>query len=341
MIIDLRSDTVTKPTKGMLDAMMSAKVGDDVFAEDPTVQALEEKVALLFSQEAGIFCPSGTMTNQIAIKAQTSPLDEIICDKYSHIFNYEVGGHAFHSGLSMNLLEGSAGQGRMQAHQIESAIKPDHDWLPNSRMVVLENTVNKGGGSVYALEDISEISKLCKEKNLICHLDGARVFNAITDANYSSEELGVHFNSISVCLSKGLGSPIGSVLVGDKSMIKKARKIRKVMGGGMRQAGIIAAAGLYALDHHIDRISDDHRRAHTISEALGEKSYIKNVFPVSTNILIFEVDESKLSGDEFIQKLKSERIHAIAFAPQLIRFVTHLDFTDDMLEKLLKVLSSI
>lgn len=341
MIIDLRSDTVTKPSAAMLEAMMTAKVGDDVFAEDPTVIELEEKLAQMFGKEAGIFCPSGTMTNQIAIKAQTVPLDEIICDTYSHIYNYEVGGHAFHSGLSMNLLEGSAGQGRLQKEQIEAAIKPDHDWLPNSRMVVLENTVNKGGGAIYDLHDISEISALCKERELVLHLDGARVFNAIVESDYTSQDLGAQFDSVSICLSKGLGAPIGSVLVGSKQAIKKSRKIRKVMGGGMRQAGIIAAAGLYALEHNIDRLKEDHRKAQIISAELTKLDYIKDVFPVSTNILIFEVDKSKMKGEDFTKKLAEQNIHAIAFAPQLIRFVTHLDFTDEMLEKLIKTLQSL
>jgi threonine aldolase len=336
-MIDLRSDTVTRPTKGMMDAMLSAPVGDDVFGEDPTVNALEARMAAMFGFEAGLFCPSGTMTNQIAIKAHTQPLDEIICDQLAHIYNYEVGGWAFHSGVSIKLVD--TPDGVMNASQIEACIQPDQDWLPNTSMVCIENTVNRGGGSVYSLETMKEISAMCKRRKLIHHLDGARIFNALTALNIQPIALQGVFDSISICLSKGLGTPVGSVLVGNKDFIKKSRKIRKVMGGGMRQAGILAAAGMYALDHHVQRLSEDHQRASALAEALAKHPLVASVRPCATNIVIFSMHDSD-STTRFIQYLAHKEIKAVPFGGNSVRFVTHLDFTDDMLEQTLDAIQT-
>lgn len=331
MFIDLRSDTVTKPTLEMKQAMLNAALGDDVFGEDPTVKFLEEKTASMFGMEAGLFCPSGTMSNQIAIKAHTQPLDEIISDKLSHIYNYETGGWAFHSGVSIRLTEGK--QGKMTVSGIEELILPDYDWLPNSRLVAIENTVNKGGGSVYTIDEMRSISDLCERKNLIYHLDGARIFNALTALNKTAADLGGLFDSISVCISKGLGAPVGSVLLGSKDFIKRSRKIRKVMGGGMRQSGMLAAACIYALDSHIERLKDDHTRAKQLATMLFDRHWVKQVFPVESNIVIFETSNSA----EIATKFAAKNILVQPFSATLVRMVTHLDFDDDMLEKVASV----
>ncbi len=334
-MINLISDTVTKPTPAMLEAMMQAEVGDDVFGEDPTVNALEAKVATMFGKEAALFCPSGTMTNQIAIKVHTNPLDEVICDHLSHIYQYETGGYAFHSGAAINLIEGQ--NGKITAAQIEKAIKPVYDWLPLSKLVVIENTCNKGGGSFYTLPEIIPIRQLCLQKGLKLHLDGARLFNALVETKESPTEIGAQFDSISLCLSKGLGAPVGSLLIGDTDFIIAARRFRKVMGGGMRQAGFLAAAGIYALDHHIKRLKTDNDRANRLGQTLEGMHYVQSVRPVRSNIVIFDLN-SAYSADGFITKLKALNILASAFGPQTVRFVTHLDFTEEMLEKTLEVL---
>jgi threonine aldolase len=325
MIVDLRSDTVTKPSAAMLDAMFNAKVGDDVFAEDPTTKALEEYTAALFGMEAGLFCPSGTMTNQIAIKAQTQPLDEIICDKLSHIYNYETGGWAFHSGVSIRLTDGE--RGVINVEQVKKCILPDFDWYPNSKMVCVENTVNKGGGAVYTLVQLKDLSAFCKESNLVFHLDGARIFNALVASGDKPSDLSGLFDTISVCISKGLGAPAGSVLLGSKEMIRKARKIRKVMGGGMRQSGYLAAACLYALQNNIDRLTDDHTRAQKLGAELAKCNWVNTLLPVDTNIVIVEVNDAAMNT----QKLADLGVKCSPFSPTHIRFVTHLDFDDEML----------
>ncbi|MCB0557398.1 MAG: aminotransferase class I/II-fold pyridoxal phosphate-dependent enzyme [Lewinellaceae bacterium] len=337
-MINLISDTVTKPTPGMLEAMMAAEVGDDVFGEDPTVNALEAKVAALFNKEAAIFCPSGTMTNQIAIKVHTQPLDEVICDEYSHIYQYEAGGYAYNSGVAINLLKGK--HGKITATQIEAAIKPEFDWLPRTRLVVLENTCNKGGGSYYTLDEVRPISKLCWNRGLALHLDGARIFNALAETGETTHAVGEQFDSISLCLSKGLGAPVGSVLIGSEAFVKQARRIRKVMGGGMRQAGYLAAACIYALDHQVERLKEDNERAKQIGAVLEAMPYVSEVRPVQTNILIFDVNPPYTAAS-FLEKLAEKGIKASAFGPQTVRFVTHLDFTEEMLDRVVEVLKEL
>jgi len=335
LTIDLRSDTLTKPSAAMLEAMMNAELGDDVFAEDPTVQNLERKTANMFGMQGGLFCPSGTMTNQIAIKAHTQPLDEIICDKLSHIYNYETGGFAFHSGVSVRLTNGD--RGKMTVPQIKELILPDFDWYPNTKMVAIENTVNKGGGSVYTIDEMKAISEFCRENNLCFHLDGARIFNALETLGKKPADLAGIFDSISVCISKGLGAPVGSILLGDAAFIKKARKIRKVMGGGMRQSGILAAACIYALNNNIERLKDDHENALKLAETLAECTWVKQVLPVETNIVIFEVADSAIAS----LKLAEVGIKTSPFSPTLVRMVTHLDVTDEMIENAISTLQNL
>jgi threonine aldolase len=335
MLIDLRSDTVTKPTKQMLEAMFKAEVGDDVFGEEPTVNALEQKMAELFGKEAALFCPSGTMTNQIAIKVHTQPGDEVLCDVTAHIYNYEGGGVSSNSGVQIKLIQGE--QGCISAKQVQESINPVYDWLTNTRLVCIENTGNRAGGSYYSLSQMQELSAVCKENKLSFHLDGARIFNAIVENDYTTKDIGPLFDSISVCLSKGLGAPIGSVLLGDKEFIRKSRRVRKVFGGGMRQAGYLAAAGIYALDNHVERLKEDHRRAKYLAQIIGKLDYVEDVLPVDTNILIFNLKEY-VNPEQFLQKLADKNIKAVSFGKQAIRFVTHLDFTDDMLMEVEKVL---
>ncbi|HMU02605.1 MAG TPA: GntG family PLP-dependent aldolase [Saprospiraceae bacterium] len=337
-MINLISDTVTKPTDAMLSYMMKAEVGDDVFSEDPTINTLQEKVADMFDKEAALFCPSGTMTNQLAIKVNTKPLDEMICDIDSHVYQYETGGYAFHSGVAVNLIQGK--NGKITADQIEKVIKPRYDWLPISRLVVLENTCNKGGGSYYTLDEVAPIAKLCKDKGLKLHLDGARLFNALVETGEDTKDWGRHFDTISICMSKGLGAPIGSLLIGDKETIREARRFRKVMGGGMRQAGYLAAACIYALDHHIDQLKIDNDKAKNISKLLSQMPYVKSIKPVYTNILIFELQDH-IKDTDFLEKLKSRGIQATAFGNNTIRFVFHLQISEEMLKKIGEVLESL
>jgi len=335
--IDLRSDTITVPTKEMLDYMFSAKVGDDVWEEDYTVKDLETEMATLFSKEAALFCPSGTMTNQIAIRVHTKLGDEVICDKLSHIYNYEGGGLAANSGVSVRLLEGD--YGRITVDQIRSNINPDDVHFPRTSLVCLENTVNKGGGVCYNYNQMKDISNYCRSNNLMLHLDGARVFNALIAKSESACDYGKLFDSVSVCLSKGLGAPIGSVLIGDAEFIHEAKRVRKSLGGGMRQVGYLAAAGHYALKNHISRLTDDHSRAKLIGECLQSMSSIKNIRPYETNIVLFDVQP------EYIQKFKSllhsYNIKASFMGARTVRFVTHLGFCDDQLQFLLQTLKKL
>ena len=329
MIVDLRSDTVTKPTPGMLEAMWTAKVGDDVYGEDPTVNALEEKLAALFGLEAGLFCPSGTMTNQIAIKCFTQPMDEVIADETAHVYRYEGGGIAFNSAASVRLLQGD--RGRLTAADIEPHINPDNIHYPRTSLVVLENTVNRGGGSYYTVDQIKPIKALCRQYGLKLHLDGARIFNALMANGERPEAYGQLFDGISVCLSKGLGAPVGSVLLGSADTIKQARRIRKVFGGGMRQAGYLAAAGIYALDHQVERLQTDHEHARVLGQCLQEQSWVKSLMPVDTNIVIFELDAA-VPADGFVNWMGERGIKCNTFGHQMVRFVTHLDISGEMVD---------
>lgn len=330
MKADFRSDTITKPTSKMLEFMMKAPVGDDVFSEDPSINHLEAMMAEMFGMEAGIFCPSGTMTNQIAIKCHTQPGDEVICDKNSHIYFYEGGGISFNSSASVKLLDGD--RGRVNVQQVKEGINPDDIHRPVSKLVSLENTCNRGGGSCYDFNEFLEIKKVCIENKLMLHLDGARIFNAIVAQNENPKDYGDCFDSISVCLSKGLGAPVGSVLLGNKDFIKKAKRIRKVMGGGMRQAGYLAAAGIYALDHHIERLQEDHTHALMIEDALRAKLFVDQVLPVETNIVIASF-HAPYTPQLFMEAMKKEDILMYQISPNQIRMVVHLDINPALVEK--------
>lgn len=337
-ITDLRSDTVTRPTPDMLQAMFAAQVGDDVYQEDPTINALEQKAAALFRMEAGLFCPSGTMTNQIAIKAHTEPMTEVICDITAHIYQYEGGGIMFNSGASVALVHGE--RGKMTPAQVEAHIRPDNIHYPPTRLVALENTCNKGGGSYYTLPEIAAISEVCKRYGIALHLDGARVFNALIASGENPQEYGKYFDSISICLSKGLGAPVGSLLLGRQDFIKKSRRIRKALGGGIRQGGYLAAAGIYALDHHVERLAEDHAKAKQMETVLNEADYVEFVLPVQTNIVIFKLND-RYKDTDFVATLAENNIRASSFGPQMVRFVTHLDVSDEMLQHVLQVLHTL
>jgi threonine aldolase len=335
LTIDLRSDTLTQPTAGMKEAMFTAPVGDDVFGEDPTVNALETKIAALFGMESALFCPSGTMTNQIAIRLHTGPQKEVICHQYSHIYLYEGGGIMANSMASVKLLTGDLG--KITASQVAESINPDDVHAPETTLVSLENTMNKGGGSIYTLDEIKPIHALCKEKGIKLHLDGARLFNALVETGESPADWGAQFDTISICLSKGLGCPIGSILLGTKADIKRAKKVRKVFGGGMRQAGFLAAAGIYALDHQVERLKEDHHRARVLGEFLVQAPHVTEVLPVATNIVIARLEG--ISPEAYLQQLAAQGIKGVKFGKDLVRFVTHLDFSDDHLEEFGKRIS--
>jgi len=333
-MIDLRSDTVTKPTPEMKEFMFNAEVGDDVFGEDPSINELEKYAADMFGMEAALFCPSGTMTNQIAIKVHTVPGDEVICYKSAHVYKYEGGGIASNSGASVQLLDGD--RGVLSASEIEEAIRADDVHFPKTTLVCLENTVNFGGGNCYDLETIKEIRKICDKHNLQLHLDGARLFNAIVAKGYSAKNMGSEFHSISICLSKGLGSPVGSLLLGTKEFIYKARRVRKAFGGGMRQAGYIAAAGLFALKNNISRLDEDHLHIKKIVTALQNSDAVESVLPIETNIVFFDLKEN-INVNDYLNKLKENNILALGTGGQRIRFVTHLDVSSEMVDEICAV----
>ena len=337
MVIDLRSDTVTKPTQAMLEAMMSAEVGDDVFDEDPTVKKLEQRLADMFGKPRALFFPSGSMANQTAIKLHTNPGDQVICDKYAHIYNYEAGGVSFNSGVSCHLVDGS--RGMFTAEQAEAAINPSAFYYSPTRLIEVENTTNKGGGACWDFEELKNIRKVCDTHNLGFHLDGARLWNALVEKKEDPKTYGDLFDTISVCLSKGLGCPIGSVLIGNEGIMEHSVRYRKVFGGNMRQVGYLAAAGLYALDHHVDRLKSDHIKAKEIGNVIQELSIIKKVEPIETNIVIFEL-EPHVDESEFLQQLASHDIKIISMGSNKLRMVTHLDYTDAMHERLLEVLNN-
>ncbi|SFU70304.1 L-threonine aldolase [Pustulibacterium marinum] len=339
MKINLISDTVTKPTSGMFDAMMKAEVGDDMYREDPTTIALEEKIADMFGMEAAMFFPSGTMANQTAIKLHTNPGDQLICDKDGHIFHYESGGVSFNSGVSCRMVDGN--RGVISAEQVEEVINdPNSFHSPYTSLVSLENTSNKGGGTCYDFEEILKIKAVCDRHNLKLHLDGARLWNAMVAKNETPQQYGEVFDSISVCLSKGLGCPVGSVLMGTKEFINRAFRVRKLLGGAMRQIGYVTAAGIYALDNHIERLADDHQRAQEISTLLQSFPYVKSVTPVETNIVIFELDKQVISHLDYIELLQEKGISISTMGPKL-RIVTHLDYTAKMHQYFLETVKNL
>ncbi|HEY0678314.1 MAG TPA: low-specificity L-threonine aldolase [Chitinophagaceae bacterium] len=336
-IIDLRSDTFTKPTTGMMQAMMNAEVGDDVFGEDPTVNELETRAAAMFGMESALYCPTGTMSNQVAIRSHTNPGDEVICDKTAHVYLYEVGGIAANSFSQAKTIEGK--HGRITAAQVKEAINPEDIHRPPTSLVCLENTANRGGGGCYKVSDIEPIKKLCEEHNLKLHLDGARLFNALVANNEKPAQYGKLFDSISVCLNKGLGCPIGSLLIGNRNFILKARRIRKLFGGGMRQAGYMAAAGIYALENHIGRLAEDHAHAKQIAAALEKKSFTGEMLPVETNILLFEVKGR--TAQQLAEAFKQHNILTIPMTPAQIRMVLHLDVTKEMVTRVVEAINSL
>ena len=338
MIIDLRSDTVTKPGDGMLTAMMSAETGDDVYKEDPSVNELEARVAQMFGMEAALFFPTGSMANQAAIKLHTQPGEQLICDKWAHVYNYEGGGVSFNSGVSCKLIDGH--RGMITASQVlESINPPDFYHSPLTSLVCIENTTNKGGGACYDLEELKKIKKVCDAHDLGLHLDGARLMNAIVANNENPEDYGNIFDTISICFSKGLGTPLGTVLVGKNTLMQNAIRVRKVLGGGMRQVGYIAAAGLYALDNNIKRLADDHQKALEIAACLEQQEYVKSLEKTETNIVIFYLND-KHSEEKFMNDLLKENIKISNMGHGKLRIVTHLDYTDDMHTRFLNVLSS-
>ena len=338
-MIDYRSDTFTKPTPPMLQAMFNAEVGDDVFGEDPSVNKLEEMSAEMFGMEAGIFCPSGTMTNQVAIKCHTQPGDEVICEKFSHVYIYEGGGIAFNSGSQVKAIDGD--RGRITAEQVLEAINPDDVHKARTRLVSLENTANRGGGSCYNLTEIQKIKEACLVNNLKLHLDGARLFNALVNCNETPKQYGEIFDSISICLSKGLGTPLGSVLLAKKDFIKQARRVRKVFGGGMRQAGFMAAAGIYALEHNIQRLELDHIHAKQVAEALLKKEFTGKMLPVETNIIIFEVRDESYTAKSLSEAFKKYDINVIPISSTQIRMVFHLDITEQMVKDTIEAIEQL
>lgn len=334
MTIDLRSDTVTKPTPGMLDAMMSAEVGDDVFGEDPTVNELESKLAQMFGHEAGLFCPSGTMTNQIAINVHTQPGDEVICSEIAHIYLYEGGGVARNSGASVRLLPGD--RGRITAEQVAASVNdPNAVYLPMTRLVSVEDTTNRGGGAVYDLAELTAISMFCREHGYMLHLDGARVFNALLVNGERPHHYGALFDSVSICLSKGLGAPAGSVLLGSTDFIAQGRRVRKVLGGGMRQAGYLAAAGIYALDHHLEKLAKDHKHTAAVGAALERQAWVKEVLEAQTNILVFELEG--MDRMVFLDWLEERGVKAMPFGAEAIRMVFHYDISPEMVDRLIEL----
>jgi threonine aldolase len=339
MNIDLRSDTVTKPTAGMMTAIMQAETGDDVYKEDPTVNKLEATLADLFGMDEALFFPTGSMANQAAIKLHTQPGEQLICDKWAHVYNYEGGGVSFNSGVSCKLIDGD--RGMITAKQVEAAINPpDFYHSPLTSLVCLENTTNKGGGACYDLSEIKKIRAVCDQHGLGLHLDGARLMNAIIANEEDTKAYGQLFDTITICLSKGLGTPLGTVLIGNKDIMHHAMRVRKVLGGGMRQIGFMAAAGLYALEHHVERLAEDHKKASEIAAVLAKQDYVAKVEPTETNIVIFYLSEA-IQPQQFMEELSSQEIRISDMGEGKLRIVTHLDYTDVMHTHLLTVLNSI
>ncbi|GGE30285.1 threonine aldolase family protein [Psychroflexus planctonicus] len=328
MKIDLRSDTVTIPTPAMLNAIYNAKVGDDVYKEDPSVNALEDYVANLFGKKSALYFPTGSMANQAAIKLHTNPGEQLICDKWGHVYNYEGGGVSFNSGVSCKLVDGS--RGKITADLAEKAINPpDFYHSPKTSLVCVENTTNKGGGACYELDELKAIHQVCKQHGLGYHLDGARIANAIIAKKQDPKEFGKLFDTITICLSKGLGAPMGTVLVGDEAIMQNAMRVRKVLGGGMRQVGFMAAAGLFALQNQFERLEEDHKKANELGEMLASLNFVEKVESVETNIVIFYLDE-KVDAEKFMHKLDELGIRISDMGEGKMRMVTHLDYTEIM-----------
>jgi len=338
MQINLISDTVTVPSEGMLKAMMQAKVGDDVFKSDPTVNALEEKMATLFGMESALFFPSGTMANQTAIKVHTQPAEQVICDKWAHIFNFEGGGASFNSGVSCNLINGD--RGMFTAAQVAEKVSDRENYhLAVTSLVSLENTTNKGGGACWDFNEIKKIKEVCDAHDLKFHLDGARLYNALVAKEETPAQYGALFNTISICLSKGLGAPVGSVLLGSAQEMKQALRVRKLFGGGMRQAGFLAAAGIYALDNNVNRLAEDHEHAKALGKSLERCSKVAKVETIETNIVIFYT-HTNVQDDVFVNYLKEKDILMISMGEGKLRMVTHLNFTKEMLVYVQNVLEN-
>ena len=339
MTVNLISDTTTIPTPEMLAFMMKAKVGDDVFGGDPTVIELQNKIAKMFGKEAALYFPSGTMANQTAINLHTRPAEQLICEKWAHVYNFEGGGAAFNSGVSCCLLDGH--RGMFTAEQVEEAItSPDNIHLSSSSMVAVENTTNNGGGACWDINELKKIRKVCNKHHLAYHLDGARLFNALVAKGEKPQQYGELFDTISICLSKGLGAPIGSLLLGTKEHIHSALKIRKLLGGAMRQVGYLAAAGIYALDHHVGRLAEDHKHAKMIGAALDNSKYVSNVEQIETNIIIFNITEVFFETD-FVEALKNKDVLISSMGGGKLRIVTHLDVTPTMVKKVIQVISNL
>ncbi len=336
MEINLISDTVTKPTKGMLAAMMAAEVGDDVFKTDPTVNRLQTLAAERFGMEAALFFPSGTMANQTAIKLHTQPGDRMFCDKWAHVYNYEGGGAAFNAGVTSQLIDGH--RGMFTADQLRAAAAGNIDiHSPFNRLVCIENTTNKGGGACWNFKELEAIREVADQEKLAYHLDGARLFNALVEKNETAAQYGKLFDTISICLSKGLGAPVGSILLGSEEDMQKALRIRKLFGGGMRQAGFLAAAGIYALEHQVTRLAEDHEKAKRIAEVLASCTYVSKVEPVDTNIIIFNVSDD-VDIEAFMSRMQSKGILFISMGQGKLRMVTHLDINESMLSLLIQQL---
>lgn len=337
-VIDLRSDTLTKPTAAMLDFMMHAQVGDDAYKEDPTVNELEGRIAGYFGMDEALYFPTGSMTNQAAIKIHTQPGEQLIADQYAHVYNYEGGGVSFNSGVSCKLIQGN--RGMITAAQVAGAINPpDFYHSPLTTLVCLENTTNKGGGACYDFNEIVKIKEVCNTHNLGLHLDGARLWNALVATGQNPKDYGATFDTISVCLSKGLGAPMGSVLVGKKKFMKQAMRVRKVLGGGMRQIGYMAAAGLYALDHHIDRMREDHKRAKELAQLLTNHKGVEGVEEVETNIVIFSVTNQE-DGKKLVRSLDSARVGYSDMGGGKLRLVTHYDYSEQNHQNVCRILQN-
>lgn len=329
-IIDLRSDTVTRPGPGMREAIASSEVGDDVFGDDPTVNALEARVAEMFGAEAALYVPSGTMGNLVSLASITQPGDEVILDRQCHILNYEVASVAAIAGLLVNPLDGE--RGVLTAEMVAPHIRPDNLHCPPTRVIAMENTHNRAGGRVYPFEEMKRIKALAEERGLLVHVDGARICNAHAVTGVPLADYFSCADTLSMCFSKGLGAPVGSIIVSTRAVIDRARKKRKQLGGGMRQAGVLAAAAMYALDHHVERLRDDHANARRLAEIVESTEGLRLTHPVESNIVVFAVDESAFAVPDFLSRLEADGVLAVPFGPGLVRMVTHLDVSAEDIE---------